>query len=303
MSEDFEVWKARTQLACASRGINYRTADPLIDAAKEDWENSGKDPWEALGSPKDFADAVAAEQPVEARAGEDRNGQNTGDYLSGLIFALALMAVPWSLALAFGYRTMSVPLTPARLVAAVLFVVALFCLHALPQALRASGRPQFAIWAYIPTLIAMALTVGAAIVLPKNHLISVNVLILDAVALFVAWLTVRPTKEPEPAAEAHLGADPSDPEAWFARLKGVLIGRHDLPPARAAELVGEARAHFTGTSPTEEFGRLDVYATELAEPETVRYVPTWHTEWFRNLVLLAFNIVLTRDLWLRIFGS
>jgi hypothetical protein len=300
VSDEFEVWKARTQLACASRGINYRTADPLIDAAKADWEISGKSPWEALGSPKDFADAVAAEQPVDARAGEDRNGQNTGDYLSGIIFVFALMALPWSFVLALAYRTINVPLTPARLVATALFVVVLLCLYALPQALRASGRPRLADWAYAPTLIAMALTVVAAVALPKNQLISVNVLILDAAAIFVAWLTIRPTKEP--ADEPAVKADPSDPDAWFAHLNGVLIGRHDLPPARAAELVSEARTHYTGSSPTDEFGSLDVYATELAQHETVRYVPPWHTDWFRNLVLLAFQAVLVRDLILGWFS-
>lgn len=298
MSKDFETWDARTRIALAMRDVNHLTADPLIEAARAHWESSGLPPEEALGTPAEFAEAAAAEQPAAARARQDREGQTPGDYLSGSIFALALIAVPHSLLLALAYGTMGVDLTPARLVAAGLFLIAFACMYAVPHALRASGRPHLAPWVYVPAFAAMALTAIAAVVLPHTRLITVNVLVLDAVAVFVAWLTIRPAKPSDPSPESRLRSAPADPEAWFEQLDGLLVGRHDLPPARAAELVGQARSHLAGASPAEEFGPIEVYAAELAEPETTHHVPFWHRQAFRNLVFLAFGAVLIRDLLL-----
>ncbi len=68
-----------------------------------------------------------------------------------------------------------------------------------------------------------------------------------------------------------------DRETWLRRLDGLLVGRHDLPAERAAELTREARAHLdaSGAAPDDEFGPLAGYARRLAEHEPVRREPWW----------------------------
>ena len=298
MNTTFESWELQTRLALARQEITFHVADPLIEDAKAHWETSGQTPWEALGSPQDFAAAAAAEQPPDAKAGRDREGGTPISYLTGAGFVLPVMLVPWSLVAAVVYGSFSVALTPARLVGSVLFALAFLTLFGVPDALRAAGRPRLAPWAYLPTLLLMALSTIAFTVLPHQQWIRIPVLVLDAVAIVVILIQLGPAKPDRPLPEREPARTAEQIERWFADLEGLLIGRHDLPPTRAAELVAEARSHLAAApdpSPSVEFGLVEIYAAEIAGPETVRTVPWWHQQATRNIVFVAFCAVLNRS--------
>lgn len=291
MTTTFDAWELRTRFALARLQIPHYTTDPLIEDARAHWESSGRSPDDALGSPADFAAAAAAEQPVGHGSAADRSGSTPAGHLTGAMFALTVLVVPYSLVLALVEGSLSVTLTPARLVGSAVFAVVFITLFGLPESLRAAGHPRLAPWVAVPTLLLMGLAVGAFTVLPHTALIRIPVLALDVVAVVAALLFLGPSKRPDPADTSAPG--PHDPDQWFRRLDGLLVGRHDLPPSRAADVVDEARAHLSTADPSTEFGPVEVYAAGLAGNETARQVPRW-MGLSRKLVFIGFCLVLAR---------
>lgn len=295
MTASFDVWEARTQLALATRNINHHVAAPLLADARRHWEATGGTPDDALGSPSEFASDAAALQPARSTAALDRSGTTPAGHLTAALFQLAVLVVPWSLGAAVVAGSAGFTVTPARLVVGVLFVVVFVSVFGVPQSLRAAGRPHLVSWFALPALLLMGLTVWAGSALPRTALLEIPVLVVVAVAAIVAYLFVR-DGHPAPTGEEDRssgGADPRDTDRWMARLHGLLVGRHDLPPDRAAALVEEARAHLGAAAPAAEFGPLQIYAAELAAAVPVRRRD--RTVLPRRVLFVVFCLLLARD--------
>lgn len=290
MSNDFDAWEIRTRLALARRNIDHRTADPLIDDARAHWLAAGVTPEQALGAPADFATEAAAQQRPGHAAGVDRSGSTPRSHLTDGLFVTAVMAVPYSLLGAAVAGSWTFDLTPARLVAAVLFVLATVMLFGVPESLRAAGRPQVAPWSLFAALAAMVLTVAALEGLPRSPSTTLPVALLTlagcVAAVALVWRPSPPRTEPPDATG-------TDPEQWSQQLAGLLVGRHDVAPARAAQLVAEAQAHAGTTDLGAEFGPAETYAGELAASVHERQQPRWLG--LRKPLFLLFCLVLTRS--------
>jgi hypothetical protein len=276
MSKEFARWELDTRIALADRGISYHLADPLIGDARRHCTENGQSPYEAFGSPQDFAAASAAELPDSARATVDRRGKTASGYLSDGVFVAGFMLAALSLFGGVVFGTWTLVVTPARLVGATLLALTFATAFGLPPTLRAAGHPRLANAGYVLAAVLIVATATSSL-LPKTRLFSVPVLAVTAVGAVLCWLTIRRGKAPaeRPKAPAPVNAD--DPDQWFNQMNGLLVGRHDLPSSRAGELVAEARVHTTqtGTSPVVEFGPVAVYAANLAEHEPVREEAWW----------------------------
>ena len=288
----FESWELQARLAMAKQEINWDVADPLIEDAKLHWQASGQDPWTACGTPAEFAAAAAAEQPPDRKAALDQAGFTARTYLTDMFFVLTVVVIPWSLIAAVFEGRWSFGLTPARLVGGALFTATFIVLLGLPRFIRSSGRPRQAAWALVPILILMVATAAALTVLPDTHWLTVPVLGLDLAAAVAALLQLGPAKPTRPPAAPDPTSMTND--EWFRRLDGLLVGRHDLPPARAAALVAQTREHpSSSTSAIEEFGPVEIYAAEIAEREPVREFPAWIR--LDKLTFVLFCLVLYRE--------
>jgi hypothetical protein len=281
MIETFEMWEARARLQLAGRGIAHYDADPMMDDVRAHCAQSGQTPQEAFGTPEGFAAAAAAERPASDRGRADRHDMTAGDYVGGSVFVLTLALIPLSLFGAYLYGTWSLPLNPARVAGLLLMAAAFITCQAGPSALRAAGYPRLAPWAYAGTAVIVVAAAGAFVGLPKTDLGSIPVWGIIVVAALGLFAQTRPSKPPRTpavrATTAPAATATDDPEHWFRRLDGLLVGRHDVPEARAAELVAEARAHLAaaGGPPTAEFGPVEEYAVTLADQEPVRVGPWW----------------------------
>lgn len=306
MTAGFERWELLARTALDDRGIGYHEATPLIEQARSDYEQSGADPWEALGSPTDFAADVAAGQPA-AQASRDTQGKTARDHLSDGAFGCAFLGVPVSLLAMWANRGLTIPLTPAGTAGTLLSFLSLFTVVAVPNALRAAGRPRLAPWAFVA---GGALVVAAATAftgLPKDRFGEISALGTLVVSLGLCWLLTRPAKPsksgalPDPAAgpaadptasTARRDADPADPDAWFRRLR--------------------AHVAASGARPQDEFPSLQQYAKELADGEPRRQPPWWRTPAASRagrigmLVLLAVQVVIAvtgDDWWIAVTGT
>ncbi|MEU8243333.1 hypothetical protein AB0C07_34185 [Actinoplanes missouriensis] len=350
MTAGFERWELLARTALDDRGIGYHEATPLIEQARSDYEQSGADPWEALGSPTDFAADIADSQPA-AQASRDTQGKTARDHLSDGAFVCAFFGVPVSLLAMWANRGLTIPLTPAGTAGTLLCFLSLFTVAAVPNALRAAGRPRVAPWAFVAGGVLAAAAAAAFTELPKDRFGEISAAGTLVVSLGFCWLLTRPAKpgksgsppgaaaDPAPGAAAgafgspayrdagafaspadrdadaarpHAG--PADPDAWFGRLRALLVGRFDVPPARAAALVGEARAHVaaSGARPQDEFPSLEQYAKELADGEPRRQPPWWRTPAaslagrIGMLVVLAVQVVIAvagDDWWIAVTGT
>jgi hypothetical protein len=298
--QTFDSWELQARLALAKENINWDIAGPLIEDAKQHWQASGQDPWSACGDPDEFAAAAAAEQPPERKAALDQEGLTARGYLTDMFFVLNVLIIPWSLLAAVVTGSWSFTLTPARLAGGVLFVATFIVLFGLPRAIRTSGRPRQAPWALVPILALMAVTVAAAEQLPDTALFTVPVWAFDVAAVVLILMQLGPAKRTPAASDPEVPSSMSNDE-WLRRLNGLLIGRHDLPAHRAAELVAQAGEHAGAGSVVEEFGPAEVYAAEIAEGETVRQFPAWIQS--DKVAFLLFALVLGHEQLTGRFGD
>jgi hypothetical protein len=325
MNRSFDVWEARTRLALAGLGIGYQTADPLIEDAKLHWEGSGQDPWQALGDPESFAATVRSEAPVEVRVAIDSDASTPLEYASQATFVIAALSIPIMIFVAFAERTLTFGLSQAGLTGfALIALTACICAIA-PDAVRKAGRPELANWVFLPVVVLITAAAVALTNLDRDVVVRVPVVALLALAGFLIWLTTRPdpvdapatptvppeypSPEPVNAAPTVPGEHPSpesgtprtgDAEQWFSQLHGLLIGRYDLPPDRATELVADARAHLEAAPPEErpapedEFGPAAQYASDLADEESERQLPWWRHPLFEVLIATVIALRMLR---------
>ncbi|WP_328467920.1 hypothetical protein OHA21_50355 [Actinoplanes sp. NBC_00393] len=273
----FEHWEHSTRYALGEYGIGYHHATPLIEEAREHHAASGQRPVDVLGTPAQFAADVAAANPA-ALAGRDTSGKNVRDHFSDGLFVMAFLGALVAVIGAWVAGGFTIPVTVAGLTGVLVLALAVLA-GCTPGALRAAGRPRLAPWGLVLTGVLVVAGASAFTLLPRTRIGEFPALVLLAISLVACWWLTRPGPAPAeplawPGAEGH---DPRDPDAWFARLKAVLIGRFDVPPGRAAELVAESRAHVAeaGALPSDEFPSLDGYARELPAGESVRTGPWW----------------------------
>ena len=285
MSAVFDRWEWDARIALGDRGVGYHVANPYIEEARRHCDETGESPYEAFGPPQEYAAATAVEVPESLRENVDRYGMSTRDYLTGGPFLVGVIMILWSLFGGFVYQQWSFAVTPARVIGAVLFALTYATVFKLPPALRAAGRPRLVPAGFALAGLLLVATAYAFVELPKTALFTAPVLGLTAIGVLLCWLSTRPAKPP--VAAPPVSAD--DADGWYRRLHGVLVGRHDLTPQRATELVTEAREHATeaAATPAAEFGDVDGYAARLAEHEPVRREAWWRRRWARIAVAAA----------------
>jgi hypothetical protein len=270
----FERWEMSARRELADRGIGFHQATPLIDDARAYHAESGQDPWVALGGPAEFADDIAAALPAEL-AGVDLHGKTPRDYFSDAAFVLAWFGALGAVLGAIVVGALSIPVTVAGAIGGALCALAVLA-GAVPSAARAAGHPRLAPWG-LALSAGLVVAAGTAFTtLPRTRIGELPLLLLLLVSHTGAWLLTRPRRSPPPVP----GDDaPTDPDTWFRRLEAVLVGRFDIPPSRATELVAETRAHVaeSGSNPSEEFPSLAAYAHDLAQGEPTRQPPWWRT--------------------------
>ncbi len=290
MTTDFDAWEFRTRVALAQRNVDYRTADPLVADARVHWLAAGVPPEQALGSPEDFANEAAAQQRPGHDAGLDRSGGTPRSHLGNSAFLIAVMAMPYSLLGAVVAGSWTFELTPARVAGAMLFVLVAMVLFGGPESLRAAGRPELAPWSLAAATGAMALSVAALEALPRSPSTTLPVGFLTlagaVAALALVWRPSPPRTEPPDATG-------TDPEKWLQHLAGLLVGRHDVTPKRAVEMVSETQMHAGTTDLGAEFGAAETYAAELASGVVERRQPRWLG--LRKPLFLLFCLVLARS--------
>ncbi|MFI0774564.1 hypothetical protein [Streptomyces sp. NPDC021212] len=260
-----DTWELRTRIALAERSVAEDVCDSVLAEVAAHCAESGEHPEDAFGSPDDFAEVVAGERlPAGVRARRDPDARTTADYAIDVTTQWGLMTFAVG-AYELVVNGLMVDLTAAALLGCAAIAVGVAALHGAKLALHAGSRIRAAgcglATAVAIILAAVALMAGPGTVIAHVPTPAICVLgvLLPAWALFY-------DPPPAPAPERL----PS--EAWLRKLPQLLVGRHALPRARAAELTREASRHLaeTGCEPEEEFGPVAAYARQLAAAEAPR---------------------------------
>jgi hypothetical protein len=285
----FGVWELRVRVLLAKGGFNRRHADVAITEAEEYCAETGQSAYELFGPPDAFADMIAGEvEPVE-----DTDEHSLWDRLWSVVVLVGWNALLWSCLLAVVTWSLTWQATPTRLAQLGLLTLALGLGVVVPATLRDAGLPRPAMAAYaLPAaavLAAVAVQFGGLSTRPLFTVPHVLVAAAGLVVIIAMFATIRGSDVPEPTDDetgrlrdlVHrlAGSPEHEPDQWFRRLHGLLVGRHDLTPGRAVRLVEEARAHLadTGRSPEDEFGPVGTYAAAVAGPATPQPLP-----WYRR---------------------
>ncbi|MEV7087831.1 hypothetical protein AB0O07_18370 [Streptomyces sp. NPDC093085] len=273
-NKELTRWAARAQLALAKRGVHHYTAVPLLEEVKASCAENGQPPEELFGTPEEFAEAALLELPPDTVPPADTQGLTSRDHLTGAPFLVTLWTLAASVLYAVLAGTLSFGVSAASLTGTVLLALAVMALSGPADALRSAGHLRLAPWPFALAALLAAGSAAAFTQLSRDHLVTIPLWAIVVVGVAALLFQLRGSKPPRPGA-----ADPESTDAWLDRLVNLLIGRHDLPPQRARELAGEAREHLrvAGTTPGAEFGPLDEYARDLAEPETVRQPAWWRS--------------------------
>ncbi|TDO33001.1 hypothetical protein [Paractinoplanes brasiliensis] len=282
MTNTFETWELPARIALGDLGVRSSAARAIIDDVKDHCARTGESPFDTFGEPRDFAARAAAEQPAGTLEPVDREGMTPRDYLSGQLFGMTLVVIPASLVFAAIGKSWTFNMTVASLTGLVLLLFTVFWAGAVPPAVRASGRPHLVKYVWAATVPLIAGTALAFTTLPREQLFALPVVAVVAVAAVALALQLRSGKDkPAPGPASAPGPDSGSVSAsassldddYFERLNGLLIGRYDLTPERAAELTRDARARaaLTGLGPVEE------YARQVQQGEPERKDPFWRT--------------------------
>ncbi|MDY7088060.1 MAG: hypothetical protein SYR96_23515 [Actinomycetota bacterium] len=295
MTNTFETWELPARIALGDLGVRSSAARAVIDDVKDHCARTGESPFDTFGEPRDFAARTAAEQPAGTLEPVDREGMTPRDYLGGQLFGMTLVVIPASLVFAAIGRSWTLNLTVASLTGLVLLLFTVFWAGAVPPAVRASGRPHLVKYVWAATVPLIAGTALAFTTLPREHLFALPVVAVVAVAAVALAVQLRSGKDkpaPDPASDASgpapsfasgsASSSASGPASsfpsgldddYFERLNGLLIGRYDLKPERAAELTREARARAALT----DLGPVEEYARQVQQGEPERKDPFWRT--------------------------
>ncbi|GAB3243881.1 hypothetical protein [Kineosporia babensis] len=289
----FEKWRSEAKTELGRRGVDDDTAESLLQEARSYHQDSGLSATEALGEPAEFATDAAG--PPDGRA--DTQNLTAAEHVLGAAATLVFLGfVVTAVRALFGADPQFIA-SPASLTGGTLLVTAGMLFVAGSDALRAAGRPRWATWCIPVSAVLLIAGVVLRARLPKNELFSLSagpiLLLLLLTGGLLAFFIVRERRQRQ---------DPSEPEAWFAQLEGLLVGRHDLPRDRAADLAAEARAHIAavGSDPQAEFGSLNSYAQSLADSLPDRSLPWWRRpgpSLVANLLFAAMGAVLLAGYW------
>ncbi|GLY13527.1 hypothetical protein Kisp01_05430 [Kineosporia sp. NBRC 101677] len=301
----FRKWQSEARSALLNRGVDGDTVQHLLDEAREHHRTSGTDPAEALGTPAEFAASVAAEQDDSQVGRVDTQGLTVAEYLCGSGLLLVVMTFVITAVRTVLGPTPQFRVSIAGLAGTASFVLAWLAITIGADALRAAGRPRLAPWSFVAAVALVPVTVLAATALPQDEWFTLSApVILVGLFLMAAAMTIPLGRNLRPG---KADPDPAEPEAWFSRLEGLLVGRHDLPEARAAELVAEARNHAASSDadPRSEFGALNAYAQRLAESLPDRRLPWWRRPeprvWY-YLVLTLIFVAISANAWVHSEG-
>ncbi|WP_329067095.1 hypothetical protein [Streptomyces sp. NBC_01429] len=288
-------WNARVRLALASRSVDHRTADVVLDEVAQHCAATGETPEEAFGSAEEYADTVVKERvPPEDRAGSTgTHAEHVGAALMGT-GCVALLAGPvlWIIEGAM------LPVTVAGLVGAVLVGLALTGGNV---AFTLSGsRVRAAVCWGSATAVLVVLAAIAFTTLPATGLGRIPALAVSVLGITLLYWGVKHGSDSDPdsdsgsgkgaPAQADLG---TGAEGWLRELTRLLKEEHGIRAARAAELTAEAAEHLraSGGRPEEEFGPVGPYAVRLSDEDSTSHERWWLRDGVRSSVLSLFITV------------
>lgn len=275
MTNAFATWELPARIALGDHGVRSTAASAIIDDVKDHCARTGESPYDTYGEPREFAARAAAGQPAGTLEPVDREGMTPRDYLDGQLFGLTLVVTVAAALFAAINGSWTFQATAAGLTGVALLLVTVFWAGAGPRAVRASGRPHLVKYAWAAVAPLVAATTAAFTILPREHLFPVPVVAVVGAGVVALALQLRsaPASEsvPEPAGD------------WFERLNGLLIGRYDLTPERAAELTREARVR----AELADLGPVEEYARQVQQGEPERKDPFWRTRPARIIATLV----------------
>lgn len=262
-SED--EWYGRFRLRLeASRHFGAEEIDAAVAEAKMLGGDVG--PAAVLGPAREYADElIRSRVPAEARARSDLHAFSAGDLavVSGMLLGCALILHTAVLLFSANW-TLSISVN--GVVGSAVTVAAAATLGA-SYVLRRMGLPRVGIGCLCSVPVLIVLAAGAFLRLPDDVMGQVWSIVLGLAGAVVGGVSLalfmRTAGEPPPLSDG-----PKDPQRWFRRLRGLLIGRHDVPPRVAEALVARSRGRFaesTSALPCDRFGPLAAHAMEIAE--------------------------------------
>ncbi|WJV47906.1 hypothetical protein [Streptomyces flavofungini] len=263
-----EAWAASVELRLVlDHDAPAGLADDVLTEAHQLVHEADRTALDLLGDPDSYARSVADERiPEEHRARIDAHGLTPGERISGSFVSLGVGGLlfcgfEWlrdGLQVGIGWPSFTI--TAAVVLGATLATAAL--------AARAAGRVRGAWYFAAAAAGAVCTAVGATPFVPTGQLFAVPAPVLMVVCLAAIAAAV---KFPDTTLDRWFTPAPcsGDDEAWFARLDGLLRGRHAMPSAQARDHVREARHHLAATPGTEPaadvFGDVEVYALRLSD--------------------------------------
>ncbi|MFF9900674.1 hypothetical protein [Streptomyces longispororuber] len=271
-------------------------ADDVLAEVHELVREEGRPARDLFGAPEAYARAVAEERiGEEHRARTDTHGLTPGGRLLAAFGTLGAAGAVLSV-LVWVEGGLWVDVSRPG-VAFLSTVVAAVGLVAVAVAARSAGRLKgaYAFVAGVPAVVAAG--AGVSVAVPEGRLVSVPVPVLLAgcVACVVGAFAV-----PERVVDRWFAVRPptGGDDAWFARLDGLLRGRHGMTAAEARGHVREARQHLAAGPPGDRaadvFGDVEVYALRLADGPR-REQRAARRKAYGSLLLLAVVTVLFVD--------
>lgn len=278
-----------TQLRGRLRAVRYFSEDEidaLVAEVEEHCAESGERPEEAFGTAEEYAEGLLRERVPEAERARWGVDGITGRDVLVVVGLMACFHLVVSAIVLMTSGTWVVEVTLAGLAgyAALGLVAGMWTMGAIA---RKSGRPR---WGRLYWIGSAPLVVLAAVLftqLPKTVLgqvWSVLLALVGVAGMAVLLPRLRWTRR------QRVPAEPREAEQWFRRLRGLLVGRHEIAPGAARRIVAESRAHLRGSAatPEEEFGPIEQYALRVAEQ--AEHQPPW---WRRQEIFAPVMSVLS----------
>lgn len=259
-----EAWGA--QLAwdlVVHHGLSAEAADRVVERARLACAEAGAAAEELFGPAAEHAAEAAREEvPAAERAARDDDGAVPRDRWALLLLGGGLHGLLVAVVLAVG-SGWSVGATPAGLALATALAGAWAAVQCGWLERRAGRLRRGWLLAAAGALLAAAGTATCLALADRPAVAELPVLAVAAVSallLLAGWRL--PEGRPEPVREDLA------PEEWFARLAGLLRGRHDLPRDEVRRSVEDARRYWRDSgaaSPQEEFGTPEAHARALVD--------------------------------------
>ncbi|KUF19796.1 hypothetical protein [Streptomyces silvensis] len=263
-----EVWAASLEVRLVlDHDAPAGLADQVLTEVHEIVREEGRPALELFGASEAYTQVVADERITEEhRARVDAHGMTPGERLSAAFVSFGVAgfffcALEWLRGgLWVGISWPAVTLT--------VMIVLAVALSSLAVVARAAGLVRGALWFAAATVATVCAGIGATAAVPDGQLFTVPAPVLMLACLAGIAAAVR---FPDATIDRWFAKNPtdSDDDAWFARLDGLLRGRHAMSAAQADGHVREARHHLASApgeaGAVDVFGDVEVYALRLAE--------------------------------------